>query len=101
VPDNAAGATPVGIWVFSAATGKLTATWNQHTLCCGFPGSEFPDLLWVSPGGQLVIASGMSMDQSGEQLFLREPGGQLHQLPWQGIDKIPRQDPPVEPPVAW
>jgi hypothetical protein len=100
-PDNAAGATAVGIWLFSAATGKLTATWNPHVICCALNGYEFPDLYWVSPGGQLVIASGMSTAHSGEQLFLRQADGQLRQLPWQGIYTIPLQDPPVEPPIAW
>jgi hypothetical protein len=100
-PENAAGATGVGIWLFSAVTGKLAATWNPHLICCALNGYEFPDLHWISPGGQLVIASGMGTAHSGEQLFLREPGGQLRQLPWQGIYSIPLQDPPVEPPIAW
>jgi hypothetical protein len=100
-PMNAAGATAVGIWLFSAVTGKLTATWNPHIICCALSGYEFPDLHWVSQSGQLVIASGMSTAHLGEQLFLREPAGQLHQLPWQGIYTIPLQDLPVEPPVAW
>jgi len=100
-PDNAAGAIEVGIWLFSAATGKLAATWNPHMICCADNGYEFPDLRWVSPGGQLVIVSGMSVAHSGEQLFLRQPGGQLRQLPWQGIYSIPLQDPAVEPPIAW
>ena len=100
-PDNAAGETAVGIWLFSPETGKLTATWNPHLICCALTAYEFPDLQWVSPGGQLVIASGMSTAHSGEQLFLRQPGGQLRQLPWQGIYSIPLQDPPIEPPIAW
>jgi len=100
-PTNAAGATAVGIWLFSARTGSLTAAWNPHVICCALNGYEFPHLQWVSPRGQLVIASGMSVAHSGERLFLRQPGGQLRQLPWQGIYTIPLQDPPVEPPIAW
>lgn len=100
-PTNFAGATAVGIWLFSAAAGKLTATWNPHMICCALNGYDFPDLHWVSPGGQLVIVSGMSVAHSGEELFLRQPGGQLLHLPWQGIYTIPLQLPPVEPPIAW
>jgi hypothetical protein len=100
-PMNFAGATQVGVWVFAARTGELTAPWNQHVICCALTTDEFPDILWVSPRGQIIIASGMSTANWGEELFLRTPGGQLRRLPWQGIYADPDTLPPIEPPVAW
>ncbi|MGD0065089.1 MAG: hypothetical protein ABSB76_16780 [Streptosporangiaceae bacterium] len=100
-PMNFAGATQVGVWVFAARTGKLTASWNQHMICCALTTDEFPDILWASPRGQLIIASGMSTANWGEELFLRAPDGQLRRLPWKGIYADPNTLPPIEPPVAW
>jgi hypothetical protein len=100
-PVNYAGATEVGVWVFSARTGKLTAPWNQHMICCQLSAGEFPGILWASSRGQLMIASGMSTAHGGEELFLRTPDGQLRRLPWQGIYAGPDVLPPIEPAVAW
>ena len=50
-PVNAGGATEVGLWVFSARTGMLTAAWNKHTICCALSSTDFPRILWVSPHG--------------------------------------------------
>jgi hypothetical protein len=80
-PANAGGTTEAGLWVFSARTGALTAAWNKHTICCALSGTEFPRILWVSPHGTQVIASGMSTDNQGAQLFLRAADGSLQQLP--------------------
>ena len=55
-PVNAGGATEVGLWVFSARTGMLTAAWNKHTICCALSSTDFPRILWVSPHGTLLIA---------------------------------------------
>jgi hypothetical protein len=100
-PMNAGGAQEVGVWGFSARTGKLTARWNEHLICCLVTTDEFPVILWASPRGRFLIASGMSTASWGEELFLRAPGGQLRRLPWQGIYAAPNTVPPIEPPVAW
>jgi hypothetical protein len=71
---NAAGATKVGLWVFS--------------------------ILWVSPHGTLVIASGMSTQNQGAQLFLRTADGTLQQLPWKGLTHRPNQANIIEPSIA-
>jgi hypothetical protein len=100
-PVNAGGATEVGLWVFSARTGTLTAAWNKHTICCALLSTEFPRILWVSPDGTLVIASGMSMGNQGAQLFLRAADGTLQQLPWKGLIRRPNQANIIEPSIAW
>ena len=100
-PVNAAGTTEVGIWVFSARTGALTAAWNEHTICCALSGTAFPRILWVSPHGTLLIASGMSTDNQGAQLFLRAADGSLQQLPWKGLTRRPGQATIIEPSIAW
>ena len=100
-PVNAAGATEVGIWVFSARTGTLTAAWNEHTICCALSGTDFPHILWVSPHGTLLIASGMSTQNQGAQLFLRNADGTLQQLPWKGLIRRPGQANIIEPSIAW
>jgi Lipoprotein LpqB beta-propeller domain len=100
-PVNAGGATEVGLWVFSARTGALTAAWNKHTICCALSGTDFPRLLWVSPHGTLVIASGMSTGNQGAQLFLRAANGTLQQLPWKGLVRRPNQAGIIEPSIAW
>jgi hypothetical protein len=100
-PVNAGGATEVGLWVFSARTGTLTAAWNKHTICCALSSTYFPRLLWVSPHGTLVIASGMSTGNQGAQLFLRTADGTLQQLPWKGLIHRPNQADIIEPSIAW
>ena len=100
-PANAGGATEVGLWVFSARTGALTAAWNKHTICCALSGTDFPRILWVSPHGDLLIASGMSMQNQGAQLFLRTADGTLQQLPWKGLIRRPNEANIVEPSIAW
>jgi hypothetical protein len=100
-PVNAGGATAVGLWVFSAQTGALTAAWNKHTICCALAGTEFPRIRWVSPHGTQVIASGMTMANQGAQLFLRAADGTLQQLPWKGLVRRPNQASIIEPSIAW
>jgi hypothetical protein len=98
---SAGGATEAGLWVFSARTGTLAAAWNKHTTCCTRASAGFPRILWVSPHGTLVIASGMSTDNQGAQLFLRTADGTLQQLPWKGLIRRPGQATIIEPSVAW
>jgi hypothetical protein len=98
---NAGGATEVGLWVFSARTGTLTAAWNEHTICCALSSTDFPRILWVSPHGDLLIADGMSTKNQGAQLFLRTADGTLQQLPWGGLIHRPSQVNIVEPSIAW
>ena len=98
---NAGGATKVGLWVFSARTGTLTAAWNKHTICCALSSTDFPRILWVSPHGDLLIADGMSTQNQGAQLFLRTADGTLQQLPWKGLTHRPNQASIIEPSVAW
>ena len=100
-PVNAGGATEVGLWVFSARTGTLTAAWNKHTICCALSSTDFPRILWVSPHGTLLIASGMSTENQGAQLFLRTADGTLQQLPWKGLIHRPNQANIIEPSIAW
>ena len=100
-PVNFGGATEVGLWVFSARTGTLTAAWNKHTICCALSSTDFPHILWVSPHGTLVIASGMSTENQGAQLFLRTADGTLQQLPWKGLIRRPNQANIIEPSIAW
>ena len=100
-PVNPGGATEVGLWVFSARTGTLTAAWDKHTICCALTGTAFPRILWVSPHGTLVIASGMSTGNQGAQLFLRAADGTLRQLPWKGLVRRPNQASIIEPSIAW
>jgi hypothetical protein len=98
---NNAGATEVGLWVFSARTGALTATWNEHTICCALSSTDFPHILWVSPHGDLLIADGMSTANQGAQLFLRTADGSLQQLPWKGLIHRPNLANIIEPSIAW
>ena len=98
---NAGGTTEAGLWVFSARTGTLTAAWNKHTICCALSGTQFPRILWVSPHGTLVIASGMSTGNHGAQLSLRAADGSLQQLPWKGLVHRPNQAGIIEPSIAW
>ena len=100
-PANAAGATEAGLWVFSAQTGTLTAAWNRHTICCALASTGFPRILWLSPHGDLLIASGMSTENQGAQLFLRGADGTLQQLPWKGLIRRPNQARIIEPSIAW
>jgi hypothetical protein len=100
-PVNAGGATEVGLWVFSARTGTLTAAWNKHTICCALSSTDFPRILWVSPHGTLLIADGMSTQNQGAQLFLRTADGTLQQLPWKGLTHRPNQVNIIEPSIAW
>jgi hypothetical protein len=100
-PVNMAGATSVGIWTFSARTGKLTDSWNQHTICCLLTSTDFPNILWVSPHGDSLIAAGMTTKNQGAQLFLRAPNGRLRQLPWSGLFHYPSVGNISEPSTAW
>jgi hypothetical protein len=100
-PLNHAGATEVGIWLFSARTGTLTAAWNKHTICCALSSTDYPRILWVSPHGDLLIAARMSTQNQGAQLFLRAADGTLQQLPWKGLTRRPNQANIIEPSIAW
>jgi hypothetical protein len=100
-PANFGGATEVGLWVFSARTGTLTAAWNKHTTCCALSSTDFPRILWVSPHGTLLIADGMRTQDQGAQLFLRAADGTLQQLPWKGLTRRPGQANIIEPSIAW
>jgi hypothetical protein len=100
-PVTMAGATSVGIWIFSARTGRLTDAWNQHTICCQLTSNDFPDILWVSPHGDSLIAAGMTAKNGGAQLFLRAPNGRLRQLPWPGLFRYPNVGNVTEPSTAW
>jgi len=100
-PVNFGGATEVGLWVFSARTGTLTAAWNEHTIGGALSSTDFPHILWVSPHGTLVIASGMSTQNQGAQLVLRTADGTLQQLPWKGLIHRPNQANFIEPSIAW
>ena len=98
---NAADATEVGLWVFSARTGTLSAAWNEHTICCQLSSTDFPRILWVSPHGDLLVADGMSTQNQGAQLFVRTADGTLQQLPWKGLVHRPGQANIIEPSIAW
>ncbi|HVT68836.1 MAG TPA: hypothetical protein VHF26_13885 [Trebonia sp.] len=100
-PVNPGGATEVGLWVFSAQTGTLTAAWDRHTICCALVSTDFPRILWVSPHGDLLIADGMSTQNQGAQLILRAADGTLRRLPWKGLVQRPGQVSITEPSVAW
>jgi hypothetical protein len=100
-PLNHAGAAEVGIWVFSAAAGTLTAAWNEHTICCALTSTDFPHILWVSPHGDLLIADGMSTQNQGAQLVLRAADGTLTPLPWKGLTRRPNEANIIEPSIAW
>jgi hypothetical protein len=97
---NFGPAINVGVWVFSAATGRLTSTWDRHTTCCAI--SVFPDVLWVSPDGATVVADGLAQVKDGGVLYVRSPTGHLRQIPWPGLSQYPN-DPLnlIESPVAW
>ena len=98
---TAGGTTEVGLWVFSARTGTLTAALNKHAICCALSSTDFPHILWVSPHGTLLIADGMSTQNQGAQLFLRTADGTLQQLPWKGLIHRPNQAGIIEPSIAW
>ena len=97
---NFGPAINVGVWVFSAATGKLTSTWDRHVTCCAI--SVFPGVLWASPNGGTVVADGLTQANEGAVLYVRPPDGHLRQIPWPGLSHYPG-DPVniIEPPVAW
>jgi hypothetical protein len=98
--QNFGGAVNVGVWEFSAATGRLTATWDRHFTCCAF--SVYPAVLWASPDGATVIADGLTQANSGAILYIRPPDGHLRRIPWPGASHHP-DDPlsTIKPPVAW
>ena len=97
---NFGPAVNVGVWVFSAATGRLTSTWDRHITCCAI--TVYPGLLWASPNGGTVVAAGLTQANEGAVLYIRAPDGHLRQIPWPGVYNDP--DNPVnivEPWVAW
>jgi len=48
-PVNSGGTTEVGLWVFSARTGTLTAAWNQHTIGGAVSSTDFPTSCGSAP----------------------------------------------------
>lgn len=102
VTFNNAGATSVGIWVFSARTGRLTAALEQRTICCALVGTQFPRIVWASPTGDTLILTGITDPNMGTQLFVRAPDGRRTQIPWPGgIIHYPGIGNLYEPDVAW
>jgi hypothetical protein len=97
---NFGPAINVGVWVFSAATGRLTSTWDRHITCCAL--SVFPGVLWESPDGGTVVADGLTQADDGAVLYIRPPDGHLRRIPWPGLSHYPG-DPVnvIEPAVAW
>jgi hypothetical protein len=100
-PANFGGALNVGIWTFSARTGKLTRAWDRHQICCALSETVFPRVIWASPTGSIIIATGITQANQGASLDVRTPGGQLRQLPWLGLISYPELVNIVEPSVAW
>jgi hypothetical protein len=99
---NDGGYANVGIWVFSALTGRLTGSWGRHSIMGGgnLP-VAYPRVIWVSPTGRLAVATGLGWANQGANLYLRSADGRLRQVPWPG----PFQDPGfynmIEPSIAW
>jgi hypothetical protein len=101
-PLNNAGATAVGIWVFSARTGKLTGILEQRTICCALMGTQFPRIVWASSTGDTIVVTGIMDVDGGTPLFVLAPVRQLRQIPWPGgIIHYPGIGNPYEPDVAW
>lgn len=97
---NFGPAINVGVWVFSAVTGRLTSTWDRHVTCCAI--SVYPGVLWASPNGGTVVADGLTQANGGAVLYVRPPDGHLRRIPWPGLSHY--SDDPVniiEPAVAW
>jgi hypothetical protein len=100
VPGNLAGGTGVGVWVFSAQTGRPTSSWDRHATCCAI--DVYPGVLWASADGGTVVADGITQANDGAVLYVRSPDGHLRRIPWPGLSYYP-DDPVnvVEPPMAW
>ncbi|HEY6788778.1 MAG TPA: hypothetical protein VI365_15840 [Trebonia sp.] len=98
---NGAGYTNTGIWPFSAHTGKLTAAWDRHGICCALAATMFPSVLWASPGGGVIVATGITQQNQGANLYVRTLDGRFGQVPWPGLLHYPDLLNIVEPPVAW
>ncbi|TVZ05093.1 hypothetical protein EAS64_10800 [Trebonia kvetii] len=96
---NAAGFANVGIWVLSARTGQLTATWAPHSVCCAT--GDRPRIIWASPDGRTAIITGVTGVHAVSQLLIRDPAGALRQIPWPGFIKVPDWETLTEPDVAW
>lgn len=100
-PENGAGATNVGIWTFSGQTGKLGGAWDQHDICCALTSTMFPRVIWVSPAGDITIATAITQANQGATLDVRTVDGQLHEIPWLGLISYPELLNVVEPSIAW
>ncbi|HEX3959907.1 MAG TPA: hypothetical protein VHZ03_25270 [Trebonia sp.] len=98
---NAAGYTNVGIWSFSAHTGKLTAAWDRHGICCALSATMFPSVLWASPRGGVIVATGITLVNQGTNLYVRTLDGRFAQVPYPGLFHYPAVLNIEEPPVAW
>jgi hypothetical protein len=98
---NAAGFENVGFWVLSARTGRLTATWAPHGICCAISASDLPRIIWASPDGRTAVITGVTGVHAGSQLFIREASGALRQVPWPGFISVPGLGNITEPDVAW
>jgi hypothetical protein len=98
---NMAGYTNVGIWSFSAQTGKLTGAWDRHGICCALEATMFPSVLWASPSGGVIVATGITQENQGANLYVRTLDGRFRQVPWPGLLHYPDLLNIVEPPAAW
>ena len=61
----------------------------------------FPSVLWASPSGGVIVATGITQDNQGANLYVRTLDGRLRQVPWPGLLHYPDLLNIVEPPVAW
>lgn len=98
---NEGGFANVGFWVLSARTGRLTAIWAPHSICCAISASDLPRIIWASPDGRTAVLTGVTGAHAGSQLFIREATGALRQIPWPGFISVPGLVNITEPDVAW
>jgi hypothetical protein len=96
---NFADNTNVGVWVFSAQTGKLTTTWDRHSSGGAF--MVFPHVIWASPTGDATVSTGLTDTNQGATLDVRSASGQLRQIPWPGLIHEPELVNIIEPAIAW
>jgi hypothetical protein len=98
---NFAGAVNVGIWAFSALTGKLTAHLDMHGICCLLMSTMYPRVIWASTAGDILIATGITQANQGANLYVHASDGQFRQIPWRGLISYPDLGNIVEPAIAW
>jgi hypothetical protein len=99
---NAGGYTNLGIWVFSARTGKLTGSWGRHSIFGGQDVfTDTPQVLWASPAGRVIVATAITPANQGANLYIRTADARLHRVPWPGLIQYPGIANIIEPQVAW